>query len=151
MQEADYGIDLDEVRRVIDAAEVLVVRFSVTDRRLLVDCRTSEDEGPMIRVVPPVASGEERFRSLKMLRPRFRTPQRILTFQWPRHARALGESGIWKHLAHRLVALGHSDTAAQCDEALTQLLAEERAVEVAAIQNGEGFKSLWPQDEETDG
>jgi hypothetical protein len=142
----EYGIDLDEVRRVIDAADVLVVRFSVTDRRLLIDARTSESEGPLIKVVPPVASGEERFKSLKMMRPRFRTPQRILTFQWPRHARALREAGIWDHITRRLVALGREGTAAQCDEAFAQLVEEERCAELAAVRGDEGFKTLWARD-----
>ena len=141
---ADFGIDLDEVRRVIDAADVLVVRFSITDRRLLVDARTSGDEGPMIKVVPRAASGEERFRSLKVMRPRFRSPERILTFQWPRHARSLRESGVWDHLARRLVALGWPETTARCDEAFRQLVEEERLVEVAAIRGGEGFQTIWP-------
>lgn len=143
----EYGIDLDEIKRVIDAAEVLVVRLSVTDRRLLVDARTSDEHGPLIKVVPPAASAEERFRSLKMLRPRFRVPERILTFQWPRHARSLREAGVWDHLAHRLVALGRSGTAGQCDEAYRELLAEERKVEVAAIEGGEGFQTLWESDQ----
>lgn len=146
MVKADFGIDLDEVRRVIDAAEVLVVRFSVTDRRLLIDTRTNAEEGPMIRVVPPVSSGEERFRALKVMRPRFRTPTRILTFQWPRHARAMEEAGIWEHLARRLVGLGWTDTAGHCDEALRELIAEERTIECAAITGGEGFKTLWARE-----
>jgi hypothetical protein len=147
---ADYGIDLDEVRRVIDAAEVLVVRFSLTDRRLLMDARANESEGPMLRVVPPAANGEERFKALKDMRPRFRSPERILTFLWPRHARALGESGLWGHLARRLVAMGHTDTAGQIDQAWLDLLREERDVEVAAITGGEGFKTLWPAELTTD-
>ena len=140
---ADFGIDLDEVRRVIDAADVLVVRFSITNRRLLVDARTSADEGPMIKVVPQASSAEERFRSLKVLRPRFRVPERILTFHWPRHCRSLRDSGIWDHLARRLVALGWSGTAAQCDAAFCEILAEERLVEVAAVRGSEGFQTLW--------
>ena len=140
---ADYGIDLDEVRRVIDAADVLVVRFSITSRRLLVDARTSKDEGPMIKVVPQARSAEERFRSVKMLRPRFRVPDRILTFHWPRHARSMLESGVWDHLARRLVALGRSDTAAQCDAAFAEIVEEERLVELAAIRGSEGFQTLW--------
>jgi hypothetical protein len=143
---ADYGIDLGEVRRVIDAAEVLVVRFSLTDRRLLVDVRTNGDEGPMVKVVPPVASGEERFKSLKVLRPSFRSPERILTFQWPRHARGLVESGVWEHIARRLVAIGWSNTAAQCDAAIKQLIREEQEVEQAAIRGGDAFKTLWAKD-----
>jgi hypothetical protein len=147
---AEWGIDLDEVRRVIDAAEVLVVRLTVTDRRLLVDARTNDEYGPMIKVVPRAGSAEERFRSLKMMRPRFRVPQRIMTFQWPRHARALSESGIWDHLARRLVSLGSSETAAQCDEAYGDLLREERLVEVAAIGGGEGFHTKWSSDGHAD-
>ena len=139
-----YGIDLDEVRRVIDAAEVLVVRFGVTDRRLLIDARTNDQFGPMIKVVPPAANAEERFRSLKVMRPRFRSPERILTFEWPRHARALAESGVWEHIARRLVGLGWPDTAGQCDEAYRQLIDEEEQVEVAAVRGSEGFQTLWP-------
>jgi hypothetical protein len=142
----DWGIDLTEVRRVIDAAEVLVIRLSVTDRRLLVDARTNDEYGPMVKVVPRASSAEERFRSLKMMRPRFRVPERIMTFQWPRHARALAESGVWEHLARRLCSLGWLDTAGQCDEAYGELLREERLVEVAAIKGGEGFHTKWSAD-----
>jgi hypothetical protein len=141
---ADYGIDLDEVRRVVEQAEVLVVRLAITDRRLLIDARTNDDFGPMIKVVPKATSAEDRFRSLKIMRPRFRVPERILTFQWPRHARALQESGVWDQIARRLVALGWPETAAQCDEAFRQLIDEEREVERNAILGGEGFQTLWP-------
>jgi hypothetical protein len=140
----DYGIDLDEVRRVIDGAEVLVIRFSVTDRRLLIDSRSNEHAGPMIKVVPPATSAEERFRAIKVLRPRFRVPERVVTFQWPRHARALGDSGVWDHIVRKLVAIGDDSVAAQCDEANRQLLAEERKVELNAVLGGEGFQTLWP-------
>ena len=142
----DFGIDLDEVRRVIDAADVLVIRFSITNRRLLVDARTSADEGPMIKVVPPVASGEERFRSLKVLRPRFRVPDRIMTFHWPRHCHAMAGSGVCEHLARKLVALGWSDTAGQCDAAFAEIVEEERLVEIAAIRGAEGFQTMWQAD-----
>ena len=147
----DFGIDLDEVRRVIDSADVLVVRFAVTDRRLLIDSRTNDTEGPMIKVVPPVTSAEERFKALKIMRPRFRSPQRILTFHWPRHARAMVEAGLWEDLKHRLASIGGDAAAAQCDEALRDLLAAERAVEVAAITGAEGFKTIWGERGEGDG
>ncbi len=57
----DYGLDLDEVARVIDAADVLVIRFAILDKRLLIDTRTSEGEGPIIAVVSKATSVEERF------------------------------------------------------------------------------------------
>ena len=100
----------------------------------------------MIRVVPPVATGEERFKALKIMRPRFRSPERILTFQWPRHARGLVESGLWDRIVQRLVGLGWPDTAEQCDTALSNLLAEERKSEVEAIRGGEGFKTIWSRE-----
>ena len=139
----EFGIDLEEVRGVIDAAEVLVVRFSITDRRLLVDTRTNDADGPLIRVVPPVTSGEERFKALRALRPGFPPPERILTFQWPRHARSLVESGLWEHLARRVVATGWPGLSGDCDAAIDELLQAERQAEVAAIRGGEGFKTLW--------
>ena len=150
MNQAEFGIDLDDVRRVIDAADVLVVRFAVTDRRLLVDARTSDEQGPMVRVVPPAGSAEERFRSLKMMRPRFRVPERILTFNWPRHASALAEAGLWTHLERRLVALGWPDTAAQCADAFHELTEAERLTEVAAIRGGDAFHTKWSRDGHSD-
>ena len=150
MKQADFGIDLDDVRRVIDTADVFVVRFVVTDRRLLVDARTSEEHGPMIRVVPRAGSVEERFRSLKMMRPRFRSPERILTFNWPRHARALAEAGIWEHLERRLVALGGPDAAAQCAEAFRELVEEERLIEISAIRGSDAFHTKWSSDGRVD-
>ena len=150
MMKADFGIDLDDVRRVIDTADVLVVRFVVTDRRLLVDARTSDEHGPMIRVVPPAGSAEERFRSLKMVRPRFRVPERILTFNWPRHAAALAEAGIWDYVERRLVGLGWPDTAAQCAAAFRELVEEERLVEIAAIRGSDAFHTKWSNDGRAD-
>ncbi len=150
MNQADYGIDLDDVRRVIDTADVLVVRFAVTDRRLLIDARTSDDQGPMIRVVPRAGSAEERFRGLKMMRPRFRVPERILTFNWPRHAHVLAEAGIWDHLERRLVALGGDDAARQCAEAFREVVEEERLVEIAAIRGSDAFHTKWSSDGRAD-
>jgi hypothetical protein len=150
MQQAEFGIDLDDVRRLIDGADVIVVRFVVTDRRLLVDARTSENEGPMIRVVPRAGSVRERFRSLKMMRPRFRVPERIHTFDWPRHARALAEAGLWEHLERRLVALGGADAARQCAEAFAELVEDERNVELAAIHGGDTFHTKWSSDGHAD-
>ena len=89
--------------------------------------------------------------ALKFMRPRFRCPERILTFQWPRHARAMVEAGLWDHMAHRLVTVGGDAAAAQCDDALRDLLAAEREVEVAAILGAEGFKTIWGERTANDG
>lgn len=139
----DYGMDIAEVTRVIEAADVLVVRFAILDKRLLIDSRTGETEGPLIALVPKAGSVEERFKSLKRLRPRFPLPERIMSFMWPRHMATLRKSGIWDKIEQRLVSLGGPEMAARCEEIFRQLATEEKAEVLLAIRGGEGYQSLW--------
>ena len=141
--ENDFGLDLPEIMKVIDTAEVLVVRFSIVDKRLLVDARCNQEEGPLIKLVPRVTSVEERFRYLKQVRPRFPLPERIMTFMWPGHVEVLQTSGIWQHIVDKLAALGHAGTAEECEAVYRDLLAEEKAQVVAAIRGEGGYHSLW--------
>jgi hypothetical protein len=141
--ENDFGLDLQEIMKVIDTAEVLVVRFAIVDKRLLIDARHNEEEGPLIKLVARANSVEERFRHLKEIRPRFPLPERIMSFMWPRHVALLQTSGVWQRIVDRLEALGHAGTADQCEAVYQELLAEERAQVVAAIRGESGYQSLW--------
>jgi hypothetical protein len=139
----DYGLDLEEVSRVIDAAEVLVVRFAILDKRLLIDTRTSETEGPLIAVVPRAQSVEDRFKSLKRLRPLFPLPEKIMSFMWPRHIDTMKVSGVWEKIESRLVSLGGEAMLERCQEAFRELSHQERLEVLSAIKGGEGYQSLW--------
>jgi hypothetical protein len=139
----DYGLDLDEVARVIDAAELLVVRFAILDKRLLIDARTSEGQGPLIAVVPKANSVEERFKALKKLRPRFPLPDKIMSFMWPRQMETFRASGLWERIEARMVSLGGEGMREACKAAFEQLEQEEKAEVVAAIRGGETYQSLW--------
>ncbi len=139
----DYGLDIGEVTRVIDAADVLVVRFAIVDKRLLVDSRTNETEGPLIALVPKAGSVEERFKSLKKLRPRFPLPEKIMSFMWPRHIDTLRNSGVWDKIARRMVSLGGEGMTPRCEEVFQQLAMEEKTEVLQAIRGGEGYQSLW--------
>jgi hypothetical protein len=139
----EYGLDIEEVLRVIDVADVLVVRFAIFEKRLLIDARTSELEGPLIAVVPRAGSIEERFKSLKRMRPRFPLPDKIMSFMWPRQLETFKKSGIWERIQARMVALGGEEMAARCDEVLQELEREERAEVLAAIRGGEGYQAIW--------
>ncbi|MFQ6019260.1 MAG: hypothetical protein ACE5KW_00715 [Dehalococcoidia bacterium] len=139
----DYGLDREEVMRVIDTAEVLVIRFAILDKRLLIDTRTNEEDGPFISVVPKAGSVEERFRSLKKLRPRFPLPDKIMSFMWPRHVETFRNSGLWEHIVKRLVGLGGEGIAANCEDIYKELERQEKVEVVAAIRGGEGYQSLW--------
>ncbi|HEU4759608.1 MAG TPA: hypothetical protein VFT91_06445 [Dehalococcoidia bacterium] len=139
----DYGLDLDEVARVIDTAEVLVIRFAIVDNRLLIDARTTEQEGPLIAVVPKAGSVEERFKSLKKMRPRLPLPDKIMSFMWPRQMETFRSSGLWGKIEARLVQLGGAPMTERCVQVFEELSRQERAEVLAAIRGGEGYQSLW--------
>lgn len=139
----DYGLDIDEVTKVIDSADVLVVRFALLDKRLLVDSRTSEQEGPIITLVPKATSVEERFKSLKKLRPRFPLPEKIMSFMWPRHVETLRNSGLWDKIQQRLISLGGEPMTESCDKVYGQLMNEEKNEVIEAVRGGPGYQSLW--------
>jgi hypothetical protein len=139
----DYGLDLDEVARVIDSAEVLVVRFAILDKRLLIDTRTGENEGPLITIVPKASSVEDRFKALKKLRPRLPLPDKIMSFMWPRQMETFRASGLWDKIEGRMVSLGGEPMLATCRSVFEELEREEKAEVVAAIRGGETYQSLW--------
>ncbi len=141
----DYGVDLDEIGSVIDRAEVLVVRFQVVQRRILIDFRTSADSGPLARAVAPASSAEERFRSLKALRPSLPLPERIMSFLWPRSVGAMADAGVLDRIRDRLARID-AGAGEELDAAFGELLGEEHATLVAAIRGGEGFQTLWERE-----
>ena len=141
--ESDFGIDLDDVFNVIDSADVIVMRFSLIEQRLLVDTRSTDVDTPMVKLVERVTSAEERFKNLKQLRPRFSPPEKILSFLWPRRVETLIEANVWQRLVERMVATGWDDAEAACARVYRDLLESERAEVRAAITGGSNYQSLW--------
>lgn len=141
--EPEYGLDLDEVRNVIATADVVIVRFRILEPRLLIDARSSATEGPLIKLVPRASNVEERFHSLKALRPRFPLPDKIMSFEWPKHIATLRDSGLWEQVEERLASLGGDAARVQARAVLNELLAAERREEIAAIRGGDGYQTLW--------
>lgn len=140
----DYPVDVDEMLRVIAGAEVLVFRFVLVTQRLLIDPRSNEHDGPLIKLVPPARSAEDRFRSLRQLRPRFPHPDKIIAIHWPKFVDRLVASGVWASMSERLLAPGFPGTQQALDEALVQLRRlERRAIEDAIT--GTGYETIWQQ------
>jgi hypothetical protein len=136
----DLGVDLPEVLNVINTAEVFVVMFSLFERRLLVDTRTSAGEAPMIRLVDRVRSSEERFRELHRIRPRLPSPERIVAFQWHRSVRTFVECGVWAAIESRLRSLGAVESTVLA--VLAELQWEERQEEIKAVRGDEPYRTL---------
>jgi hypothetical protein len=143
MPESDFGIDIDEMARVIDEADVIVVRFHVIAQRLLLDMRAAPGDPPLIRLVPPVNNAEERYRYLQRERPRMPLPQHITVVGWPRYVQVMQDTGLWQHILDRAVREGGPELQHHVDEAFREVRAAERAEVAAAIRGGEGYEALW--------
>ena len=143
----DYGLDMDEATRVIDSADVLVVRFAILDKRLLIDTRTDDHDGPLITVVDKAGSVEERFKSLKKLRPRFPLPEKIMSFMWPRHIGTFRRSGLSQRITDRLVGIGGEEMTAKAEKAFDDLAGREKREVATAIRGGESYQTLWERRE----
>jgi len=139
----EYHLDYDAVLKTVRTAEVITIRFVTVPSRLLVDNRFSEVDPPLVKLVPKVNSAEERFKSLKKLRPRFKLPQKISAIWWPRPIASLRERGVWDAIVQRIVDNGYPEAARECDDLLEELRRMERMEVVNAI-SGEGYQTLWP-------
>jgi len=138
----DYGLNLDDVLRTVETAEVVRIRFMLLDKRLLIDNRFNEVEGPLVRVVNRAGSSEESFRSLKRMRPRFPLPDKMTAIFWPKYVKTLCTTGVWDAITERLRQSGYPESLRQCEEALTELYRLERQ-EIRNAISGEGFKTVW--------
>ena len=142
----DFGIDLEEVGRVIERAEVLIVRLETVGSRVLVDFRTAPGEPPWIGRVPRVGSVEERVRAVKELRPAFPYPEKLMSFAWPRRVGVIAESGLWERLRQRLEAIGGEAAGEDAERVHRELLAEERREVVAAVRGDDTMRTIWQRE-----
>ena len=139
----EYNLDYETILRTVREGDVLAFRFVTVPMRLLIDNRFTEVDPPMLKLVPKAASAEERFKSLKVLRPRFKLPSKISAIWWPRTIESLRDAGIWEAIVDRILSNGFHEAAKECDELLAELRKLERA-EMADAIGGSGYRTLWP-------
>ncbi|HUS82513.1 MAG TPA: hypothetical protein VM013_04560 [Dehalococcoidia bacterium] len=138
----DFQLDLAEMANSLDTADVVALYFPLLRKTLIIDARSSAVDAPMIKIVEMVATPEERFRSLRRLRPRFPRPESLTLIPWPKYVQSLVNLGMWDHLVARFVNLGFTDTVRECEGCLEELTAMEKE-EIRRALNGENYKSLW--------
>ncbi|HMO54488.1 MAG TPA: hypothetical protein PJ994_08295 [Tepidiformaceae bacterium] len=139
----DFNVDLAEIAATVRTHEVVIIRFITIGERLLLDFRSSDIDGPMVKLVEPVRSVQERYRRLRQLRPRFDSPSKIVSVFWPRFARSLEETGVWQEIAARVVDSGHPDAVRDAERELSAVLERERAHQRDAVAGSESFRTLW--------
>ena len=137
-------IDLEEVGKVVDASDVFTIGFRMFPQRVVIDTRETEEVGPMVRLVEPVDSVEERFHWLGRERPAFEAPERFAFFVWPHSLEFFESSGLPQRVRDRLRASERPLVARMVDGALEELRRLEREAAQQAL-SGEGYHTLWPQ------
>lgn len=142
--DSDYRIDVSEVNRNIDLADVIALYFPLLRKTLLMDLRTNDIDGPMIRVVPMANTPEERFQSLLKMRPRFGRPESITIIPWPKYVTSLADLGIWDRIVRRYADTGSAQTVRECDACYAGLAKLERE-EVQRAITGENYETIWGQ------
>jgi hypothetical protein len=141
-------VDISEIAEIVRHADVLAVSFRLFPERLLIDTRHDEaDESgacslPMVAIVDPVASVQERFFWLGQHRPSLGMPENFMFFHWPHSVRYLEESGVWERVRRRVTATHFSGARETCDDAMRDLLDRERTATVEAIE-GARYQTLW--------
>src|SRR4051812_2907233 len=91
----DYVLNLDDILHTIETADVVRIRFLLLEKRLLIDNRYNEFEGPLIRLVNRSGSSEESSRTLNGMRPRSLRADKMTAIWCPKYVTPLTPSGVW--------------------------------------------------------
>ncbi len=138
----DFGLDLSEITKNIDNAEVISIIFPKFRKSLLVDARLTLEDRPLIKIVPMVNSLEERLRSLKKMRPTFPRPVEIAVVPWFGYVNSLVRLGVWECIVKKFVDSGNREAVRACSGVLKDLRTLEQE-ELLAVIKGDGYQTLW--------
>ncbi len=138
-------IDLEEVGKVVERCDVFAIGFRMFSERVIIDTRETDDQVPLVKVVEPVTSVEERFHWLGRERPAFGVPERFSFFVWPHSMEFLESCGLARRIRDQLGASERPEVARMMDKALAELQRLERRSVHQALA-GEGYHVLWPQE-----
>jgi hypothetical protein len=149
LTENGVQVDLEAVRRILNEGDVVTIGFTFTPERLLVDTRSKESAGPMVALVAPVTSVQERYLWLGQNRPGFGAPEGFSFFVWPHTARTLIERDVMAPLRARLA---HADPAApgKLNDALATVAAIEQKAMGDAVRGVEPWVTVWSCDKADD-
>jgi hypothetical protein len=142
LMEGDFEVDLQEVIDCVKTAEVMSIFIPTLRKAVVIDTRSSEAEGPLVRIMPLVASPQERVRSLRRLRPGFPSVRDLTVIPWPRYVNSLVTLGIWDRIIKRFVDSGYQEAATACVAVLEELRRLEKE-ELAEVVRGQDYHTLW--------
>ncbi len=140
----ENGIEIDpeRVSQVLRQADVLTIAFALFPERVLFDTRTNATDGPLIAIVEPVASVQDRYLWLGQHRGGFGAPEAFSFFSWPHSIRSLIDRDILAPLRERLEAAS-PDTSEVFDDVMTRLRRRELTAIADAIRGADPWRTLW--------
>ena len=140
----ENGIDIDpeRVNQVLHNADVLTVAFPLFADRVIFDTRTKGDVGPLVAIVEPVASVQERYHWLGQHRGAFGAPEAFSFFAWPHTVRSMMERGILEPMRRRLLDASPA-AAIEFDDVMAELRRREIEAMGDAIRGAEPWRALW--------
>ncbi len=138
----DFVLDIDEIKKNIDAAEIMSVFFPTFRKAVVIDTRSKQTDGPMIRLMPMAASPQERLRSIRRLRPGFPRVHSLTLIPWPRYVDSLVSLGIWDRIVQRFKKAGQTEAVETSEKVLAELRQLEK-VEFAAVVRGDNYHTIW--------
>jgi len=142
LMDGDFELDVDEILTDLKDADVLSIFFPMFRKSLVLDLRTTEQSGPLVKIMPMVASPQERMRAIRRLRPGFPRRHSLSVVAWPRYVDSLRAHGIWQRLVDRVAEAGHNSAAAYMEKALHELRRQEKA-EMARVVMGDNYHTIW--------
>ena len=140
--EGDFELDVNEILIDISEAEVLSIFFPMFRKSLVVDLRSTEHSGPMVKIMPMVASPQERMRAIRRLRPGFPRRHSLSVIGWPRYVESLETHGIWQQLIDQLAKAGHPSPGEFMPQVMEELRRQEKA-ELARVVMGQNYHTIW--------
>jgi hypothetical protein len=140
----DEDATIQSISAGISDAAVISILFPALRRSLVIDTRSAKEDPPFVRIMPQVASFEERMKSIEELRPNLGKVRAILGIPWMRSLRELEDAHIPESLVDRLVTVGlaRGEARSLVYGALRQLRRYERMA-FARLVGGTGFRTIW--------
>jgi hypothetical protein len=142
MIDGGYDIDIEAVHQNIDEAAVVSLHFPMLRRTLLIDTRRGPSDGPLICVVSMVNSSQERFDSLRRLRPELPRPESLTMIPWARSVGSLERIGVWDRILARLQQCGGPEVLIDARRCLSEL----RSLELTEFRHaitGSQYRTVW--------
>lgn len=139
-------VDLDALKERLENADLIVIGFNAFPERLLLDVRSSPTEGPLVAVVAPVSSVQERYAWLGKHRSAFGLPEDFTFAMWPHSIALIHEHDVMAPMGARMAAVSN-----EADQAMSRALARLRVLERRAIREavlgGPTWETLWPDED----